>query len=214
MQNFTLVDKCVALVAKRNSGKSILLKRLVTDEIKQFNKIFVICPTEAINHFYSEIVTADCIFDEYNEEWCGALIEKMTKINAGKKGKEHKKVLLILDDCVADTKFHQSPSLKKLYARGRHISISVIITTQYLLSIPPLVRLNSDYILAGQLNNQSLQILCDEFLSGDLNRADFLKMYNRTTKDYNFLVINNNSVLDTNLNNIYGVIRVPDDSVK
>jgi hypothetical protein len=186
----------------------------VTDEIKQFNKIFVICPTETINHFYSEIVTEDCIFDEYNEEWAGALIEKMTKINAGKKGKEQKKILLILDDCIADTNFHQSPSLKKLYARGRHISISVIVTTQYLLSVPPIIRLNSDYIMVGQLNNQSIQILTDEYLSGNLSRPDFLKMYNRTTKDYNFLVINNNSVKDNDLYNIYGVIRVPDDSVK
>ena len=32
-------------------------------------------------------------------------------------------------------------------------------------------------------------------------------MYNRCTKDYNFLVINNNSVKDDDLNSIYGSIK-------
>ena len=34
-------------------------------------------------------------------------------------------------------------------------------------------------------------------------------MYNRCTKDYNFLVINNNSVKDDDLNSIYGIIKAP-----
>ena len=35
-------------------------------------------------------------------------------------------------------------------------------------------------------------------------------MYNCSTKDYNFLVINNNSVKDDDLNSIYGVIKAPE----
>ena len=34
-------------------------------------------------------------------------------------------------------------------------------------------------------------------------------MYNRCTKDYNFLVINNNSVKDDDLNSIYGCVKAP-----
>ena len=33
-------------------------------------------------------------------------------------------------------------------------------------------------------------------------------MYNKNTKDYNFLGINNTSVKDDDLNSIYGVIKV------
>ena len=45
MNNFTIVNKTTALLAKRNSGKSVLLKHLVESERHKFNKIFVICPT-------------------------------------------------------------------------------------------------------------------------------------------------------------------------
>jgi hypothetical protein len=37
-----------------------------------------------------------------------------------------------------------------------------------------------------------------------------LKLYNRSTKDYNFLVINNNSIKDSDdLNQIYGIVKTP-----
>ena len=127
MNNFTILNKTVALLAKRNSGKSVLLKYLVESEKHKFSKIFVICPTEKINRFYSDIVCEECIFDSYDEKWVDKLISKMTEINANKPTKERKNILLILDDCVSDTNFHQSPTIKKLFLRGRHINISLLI---------------------------------------------------------------------------------------
>ena len=59
------------------------------------------------------------------------------------------------------------------------------------------------------MNKQSVDLLVREFISGDISKEEFIKMYNRCTKDYNFLVINNSSVKDDDLNLIYGVIKAP-----
>lgn len=60
------------------------------------------------------------------------------------------------------------------------------------------------------MNRQSIQLLAEEYLSGDLEKPDFVKLYNRSTKDFNFLVINNNSIKDSDdLNQIYGIIKTP-----
>ena len=209
MNNFSIVDKTIGLIAKRCSGKSILLKHLVNSEKHKFSKIYVICPTEKINRFYSDIVNDECIFDSYNENWMNKLIDKMTEINSNKSQKERKNVLLILDDIVSDYNFHQSQTLKKLFIRGRHINIAIIITFQYLNLIPPTARNNLDYLFCGQMNKQSIDLLTTEFLSGDIEKNEFIKMFNRCTKDYNFLVINNNSVKDEDLNLIYGCIKAP-----
>ena len=141
MNNFTIINKTIGLIAKRNSGKSCLLKYLVEAERHKFNKIYVICPTEKINRFYSDIVDDECIFDNYDEKWVEKLINKMTEINSNKSQKERKNVLLILDDIVSDHNFHQSPTLKKLFIRGRHINIGIILTFQYLNLIPPVARI-------------------------------------------------------------------------
>ena len=42
-----------------------------------------------------------------------------------------------------------------------------------------------------------------------IEKTEFIKMYNRCTKDYNFLVINNNNVKDDDLNLMYGCIKTP-----
>ena len=52
----------------------------------------------------------------------------MTKVNSNKPDKKIKNILLILDDVVSDKNFQQSPSLKKLFVRGRHINIGIILT--------------------------------------------------------------------------------------
>ena len=209
MNNFTIVNKITSLLAKRNSGKSVLLKHLVESERHKFSKIYVICPTEKINKFYSDIVDDECIFDSYDEKWVNKLIDKMTEINSNKPAKERKNVLLILDDLVSDHNFHQSPSFKKIIIRGRHINIGIILTFQYLNLIPPTARSNMDTLFVGQMNKQSIDLLVSEFISGDISKEEFIKMYNRCTRDYNFLVINNNSVKDDDLNSIYGCVKAP-----
>ena len=172
MNNFTIVNKISSLLAKRCSGKSVLLKHLVEAEKHKFKRIYVICPTEKINRFYSDIVDEECIFDSYDEKWVNKLIDKMTEINSNKPAKERKNVLLILDDLVSDTNFHQSPSFKKIIIRGRHINIAIILTFQYLNLIPPTARSNLDTLFVGQMNKQSVDLLISEFISGDIEKND------------------------------------------
>ena len=205
----TTINKCIALIGKRNSGKSVLLKYLVSNEYNRYSKVFVISPTECVNNFYKSLIPTNCIFNEWSEDWGDKLITDMSKINAGKSENEKKQVLLILDDCVVDTNFLNSPSLKKIFTRGRHCGLGLIFTTQYLYAVPPIVRSNCDYAIVGQMNRQSIQILADEYLSGDLERKDFISLYNRATRDYSFLVINCNSVKSDDPNEIYGILKAP-----
>lgn len=201
----------VLLIAKRNSGKSVLLKQLVNDEKDEFEKIFVVCPTEKINHFYtsSGITSPEFVFDQYSEAFVNKLLDRMAELNKGKRKDDMKKVLLILDDCIADVNFHSSPSLRRLFSTGRHYGVAVIFTSQYLNALSPLQRNNTDYILCGCMNNHSFDILCEEFLTGSITKQEFKKFYTDATKEYGFVVINNNSVKLGELNEMYGSIRVP-----
>lgn len=210
--DFTIVNKTTALIGKRHSGKSELLKYIVRKHKEDFVKIFVISPTEQVNKFYQEFVPENCVFDGWKEDWVERLISKMTQVSVKEK---HQNVLLILDDCCSDTNFNTSATFKKIFTRGRHIFISIIITCQYIYQIPPITRSNLDYVLCGQMNSQSTQILADEFLMGDIERKEFIKMYHKYSKDYGFLLINNCSVKDSSdLNSIYGSIKVPSNEIK
>lgn len=209
MPEISLLNKTISVVAKRNSGKSILIRYLINKQKHLFSKIFVICPTEKINPFYNQITKEDCIFDEWNENWVEELIETLTKINTHKPLSERKNVLLILDDCMSDINYNSSKSMKLIYTRGRHFNLSIIATCQYLNSLPKICRSNCDLIITGQMNLSSIEMMANEYCS-NLDKSEFIKLFNRSTKDYNFLVINNNSVKEnSDLNQIYGQIKTP-----
>ena len=214
MDNFTIVNKCIGFFARRNSGKSFLLRYLLSNEKHSLDKVFCICPTESVNRFYSDLIPEDCIFDKYDDVWVGLLITRLTE--QYKKSNKKPKILLILDDCISDaSRFQNSPNLEKVLTRGRHIGLSVMITTQHVTGIPPIVRINLDYIFCGQMNRHSVEILSDEFLAGDLDKTEFIKLYNKSTRDYSFFVINASSVEDnSDLNQIYGTIKTPSQYVK
>ena len=82
--DFQLLNKTVCLCGKRHSGKSELIKYIVSLYGHQFNKIFVICPSEAVNKFYSQFLPSENIFTEYKEEWVDKLKQPLIKINVGK----------------------------------------------------------------------------------------------------------------------------------
>lgn len=202
--DFTIVNKITILCARRNSGKSELVKCLVNKYRNQFDNIYCICPTEKVNNFYQNagLVKPDCIFDKWSEEWANKLIEKMTYITKTKR----KEVLLILDDLVGDTNFRLSKTIMTLFIRSRHIGISLIVNVQYLNTLSPLMRNNADFIICGQLNTNSVDILCDEYIS-KISKKEFMDMYNKCTKNYNFLIINNTSVKTDDIDELYQIIK-------
>ena len=213
MENFTILNKAICIIAKRNSGKSQIIKYLLKYSISQnqFNKVYVICPTNSINHFYDSYVDINNIKESYDEEWIELLISKMSKINNGKTLQDDKpyNLLLILDDVANDKAFAHSATIKKLYGRGRHSFISIITVAQQLHSLATIQRSNSDFLICGQINSSNIILLSNEFLAPIINKKQFLQLYKKYTSNYNFFVINNSSITkDTDdINNYYGTIK-------
>ena len=90
IMEFSIRNKTLSVVAKRNSGKSELVKYLIIDAIREklFNKIFVISSTNCVNHFYNDFIEPTCIFDSYSEDWVEKLITLMSKKNDKKNSKD------------------------------------------------------------------------------------------------------------------------------
>jgi hypothetical protein len=214
--DFDIVNKTTSIIAKRASGKSVLLRYLVEQNRDKFERIICFCPTESISKFYSKgdppLVDKNFVFAEWSEDYCRDLCDKLTKINANKSKAEMKMVLLILDDIFADTDFHHSPILRSIFMRSRHYGLAIISAVQYLHNLPPICRTNSDWVLTGQMNRQSVNLLADEF--SNIPRDEFITLVSKATKDYGFLVINNNAVQDNeNIDAIYGVLKTPKEFV-
>jgi hypothetical protein len=208
MDTLDILDKRVLFSAKTGSGKSRLMRYILSENIHEFSKVYVICPTESINNFYSQLVPKKQIFNEFNEEWLEKLLKHLTDLAESGDQLEH--ILLILDDCGSEPSFRNSKILQRIATRGRHLRISLWLSVQYIYMCPPVIRNQFDYVLCGQSNRQSLDILSDEFLFGDITRKEFQTLYHQNTRDFNFLVINTSSVKNSDdLNQIYASIKTP-----
>lgn len=213
--NFTCLNKCISLCAMRGSGKSELLRYLVMAEQHKFNKIFVISPTNITNGFYNDFIPKENIFSEWSDEWIENLIEILKKLNKNKKCQSDKpnNVMLVLDDCCSNTKFHNSKTFEKIFTTGRHYFLSCIITSQFITHIPPSARTNCDYVLVSNLNNNNVQVLADEYTMG-CTRKEFINIYKQSIPNHSFLLINNSSTERNTIDEIYGQMKVPKECIK
>jgi hypothetical protein len=138
----------------------------------------------------------------------------MTRTNAKQPKDQRQNVLLILDDCISDATIKTSKPFELLFTRGRHINISIIFISQYLkAAITPVIRNNIDFCLFSQVNAQGLKLIYEEY-NYNLSKAEFYELFKKATTDYGFLLINNNSVKNGDIDEIYGMIKTPKEFLK
>jgi hypothetical protein len=64
-------------------------------------------------------------------------------------------ILVIVDDFADDPSFSRhSKLLHSLFTRGRHNSISTIVSTQKFTSVAPIIRVNATFLCVYRLRNQ------------------------------------------------------------
>ena len=83
-----------------------------------------------------------------------------------------------------------SKVLHSLFTRGRHSSISTIVSTQKLASVTQIIRVNATFVCVYRLRNtKDLDCMLEE-VSGTVGRQELLEMYNLETKEpYSFYIL-------------------------
>jgi hypothetical protein len=134
-------------------------------------------------------------FDHYNPADLENIIETQHKIIKMMKAAKRTKlfsVLVVIDDFADDPIFtRQSKLLHSLFTRGRHNSISTIVSTQKFASIHPIVRVNAVALIVYRLrNNKEVESFLEE-VSGLTGKKELLAIYKAATDDeYSFLYVN------------------------
>ena len=146
-------DSIIVIVARRRSGKSFLVKDLLSYHAHNFSAAVVICPTEVFNHFYSDFIPPVFIHHQYKKEILERVIQRQTKLKK-KRDREiatkgHSNIdlslLVVMDDCMNDTSWTRDPNIRFLFLNGRHIGVCFIGLMQYARNIPPDLRSQVDY---------------------------------------------------------------------
>lgn len=192
--------------APSNSGKTILISSMILDVYRNvFKTIIIISPSINIDPAWIPIkkyidenledYDKEIYFDEFDDEALKICIDDQKALIQNLKSKAKTKVLpqmlIVLDDVSDNPKMHNNKILNSVFTRGRHSSISTIISSQKYVTLSPLIRTNLSSMYIFKLRNQmDLDTILSELSALFPNKKTLLKIYEMATKDkYCFLFI-------------------------
>jgi hypothetical protein len=192
----------MTVIAKRNSGKSHMLKNLLHQcmKAKKFKWVLIFSATK-FNGEWTSIVGEKNVYEEFNAEMVIALLNKQADLVKKKKAQPG---LILFDDMVGTANF-KNDVISKIAVTSRHFLISCWITSQYATKLPPLVRQNSDVVLIlNSVNERIARIIHEEFPCARFRSwKDVESFFNENTINYGCIMIDNSQECT------YSVIRAP-----
>ena len=126
-------------------------------------------------------------YEKLNSKQIGALIDYQKKKNA------KSKILLILDDVLASTDTRDK-EMVGMISILRHLNISIVIVSQKIRGVDPIIRSNADLVILHKQSGQAnLNTIYEECLTADVPRREFYDYFNSATDEHKAVVINNTS---------------------
>ena len=197
------------MLSPSGGGKSVLLANLVLKVYRGcFERVYIFSPSIDVDSTwvpvkkYIEYVMKvkeseddKLYFSDYNPDDLEKIISTQSKIILQQKKQKQTtwySILVIVDDFADDPSFSRhSKWLHSLFTRGRHNSISTVVSTQKFTAIAPIIRVNATFLIVYRLrNSQDLETFLEE-LSAILPRKELVELYQLATKEpYSFLCIN------------------------
>jgi len=191
----------VVLIGKRDTGKSFLVRDLLYYHQDIPIGTFI-SGTEEGNGFYGKLVPKLFIHNEYNTAIIENILKRQRQVLKEMKREQEQfnrstidpRAFVILDDCLFDNTWAKDKMMRLLFMNGRHWKIMLVITMQFPLGIPPLLRTNIDYVFILRENIIGNRKRIYEHYAGMFPTFEaFCQVMDQCTENYECLVVNNNS---------------------
>jgi len=186
-------DSVVVLMGKRNTGKSFLVRDILYHH-KNIPLGTIISPSEEANQFFTPLAPKFFIHDEYSPGLVDRVVKRQKKaVKAWQKDKSlDPRSFLVFDDCMFDNSWKSDKNVRLLFMNGRHYKMLFLITMQFPLGIPPVLRTNVDFVFLLRDNLHSNRKRIYEHWAGMFpDFKTFCSVLEQCTENYECLVIDN-----------------------
>lgn len=212
------------LSGSSGSGKTNLLMNILTKKEmygNYFHYILVYSPTAGKYDDSYKILNLpeENFVEEFGPEHLEKLIEARKEL-IDEKGIEwvakNSRVLIILDDIIANRAFLESQTALTLFSLLRHYLCSIVVMVQSYTKLPRALRLNCNAIAVFPALQSEVEVLIKEICPSGIRPRDFEKVIDYCTKDkYNFLWLNRHADKDKQVRkNLDEVIALDDYKTK
>lgn len=194
-------DATICLCAKRNSGKSWMIRDLMYHK-RDFPAGMVLAPTDRMTEFYTKFIPSVFVHYDYKTELLTNLFLRQTYLSDKNKDREKSgkkeidpRAFLIMDDCLSSKgEWAKDPNIAEIFYNGRHRKIMFLLSMQFPLGLKPELRGNFDYIFLLSEDFISNQKRLYEHYAGMFPSFEiFRKVFTEVTDNFGVMVINNKS---------------------
>jgi hypothetical protein len=192
-------DKVVVLLGKRGCGKSFIVRDLLYNNM-DLPIGTCISPTEMANKFYSNMVPKAFIHNEYTPELIANVMKRqkliMKQVEKEKKTKGYSNIdprtFCVMDDCLYNNDWVKDKNIRSIFLNGRHYKLFFILTSQYPLGIPPILRTQIDFtFILRETIMGNRKRLYENFAGMFPSLEIFSTVLDACTENYECLVIDN-----------------------
>lgn len=176
-------------IGKRNTGKSFLIKDVLSYHKDKFPAGKVIAATDHLNHFYDSFIPGMLVHATYTENIINDLFRRQNV--AIQQKWDRPGVFVVLDDCLSDKGWQKSKCIRQIFLEGRHSKITLLLGIQGPMEIPPIFRAQTDYVFILRNNLIRDKKSLHENYAGMVEYAVFEHLMNIFTEDHGVLVIDN-----------------------
>lgn len=197
MKRMLTRDKTICICARRNSGKSVLVRDIMYHH-RTIPAAVVICPTE-IDHnpFYSYHIPSGYIYRNFNSTIVTKIFSRQRRIMQKMESKKHTvpHLLFVMDDCAHDSKvWINDKGIREIFTNGRHYKILYITCLQDPMVLKPFMRNNVDLVFLLRDNSRAnVKRIFNAYGQVFDSFETFEHVFKACTKDYGCMVINNAS---------------------
>lgn len=190
----------------RRSGKSrltdFIINEIFDEDKHKFDTCYLISSTAKQQDDVFQFVPPHNIIDELSDDRIRKIFDEREKIVESYKKNPHlfqykPNALIIIDDMLSDSKgkslWHSKP-VSELFFKGRHIFCSLIVLSQYVKALSPLMRSNADILIYFRdLRADNRKCVLDEYLcycnDKEVQKKGEELMTSITSSRYNALVV-------------------------
>jgi len=177
------------LIGKRGTGKSVLLRDLLSHLAGRLHYGCAFSPTETSLKMFAEFLPKSCIYDQFDSK----VLERMVEFQRAEERPKHQRsVFCIMDDCLYDKSVLRSKVIRQIFMNGRHHRITLILCAQYMMDLSPDLRGNVDYCFCLKDNAMGSRMKLWRNFFGLFDKyQEFSKVMDVTTQDHSAIVMDN-----------------------
>lgn len=180
--------RVIFLFGKRNTGKSVLLKDLLSKG-PVYDFVLAFAPTESSLETFRTFLPECCIYDHFSQDKLERAVSVQQEMVA--RGKK-RSLLIIMDDCMYNKTVFTSNAARSIMMNGRHNHISLICCCQYALDLPSAVRTQIDLVFVLKESIKVNRTRLYKYFFGMFDKeALFEKCFHLCTANYGALVMDN-----------------------